>query len=126
MFERSQEINEKDSKVYFSNNTERVYVVDRIEIAEKCYKTEMVIVAEMGNNDLLQFCQIEKMFVINKEVHFVINLFKTIYFDSHVYAYKVKKSNIFLCKNPNMFPDINPCLLVEIDDCTFIMPKYLL
>ena len=47
VFEPSQEINDKDRKVYFSNNIEKIYVVVCIEIAEKFYKTKMVIVAEM-------------------------------------------------------------------------------
>lgn len=108
-----------------STESEKIVCTDVIEVEEKDYHVGMVLVIELGVDNLISFGEITKIFLKNNDdVSFLFDKIECLDFDEHRNAYNVKKTSL---KKYEELPEINPCYFIKIDETTqeaFIIAPY--
>ncbi|KAJ8665977.1 hypothetical protein QAD02_007639 [Eretmocerus hayati] len=86
----------------------------------------MLLVSEMGDDDLLTFGVIKNLYIVGENVMLLLQPYTNIYFDSRMHAYHVGGRDVRILKNANDLPDIHPCTLLLSDGLHNAIPDYIL
>lgn len=125
-------IDSYDRSVYFpdSGETDNIICTDKIEAEGYYFKIGMVLVTAMGDDDLLSFGRISKIFIKNKEVSFLFeNLDLINHFDYHLNAYCVEETKKVTHKKFKDVPEINACYFIKTENSrneAYVVPPYVL
>lgn len=130
-FESAECIGVVDRKIYFREaaKDDEILTLSHVNRNGVDYSVDGIFVLEMGDNDLLNFGKIQKIFLKNgSEIYLVMKryLSSTTSFDDHFHAYKVREMQTCFRKNVMDLPDIHPCLIHKVDDQLYIATKYIL
>lgn len=113
-FQSSEAIDASTKRKWFPNSgiEDEIVEVQNVTVKGNFYAQGSCVVAEMGGNDLLNFAQIERIFIKNKvDVFVVCRMFKHIKDDEHYCAHVDKAFGPYKLKNVSELPNIHPCLL---------------
>lgn len=118
-----------DRKVYFQDSAELDEIISVNHVIHNGidYADSMILVLQMGENDILRFGKVEKIFVKNKKDIFL--LMRKYFsaqsnFDEHYHAYLVTDSKKFVLKKSCDLPNTHPCIMHNIKDNCYIATKY--
>lgn len=124
LYESKTEIDIRDKMMYFPNITENIFSTNSVELKDILYEVNMVFVLEMNENDQLIFGKIAKIFIVKNEAILLMEPLYNIYFDDHLFGYKVQAGGKLQLKNVSDLIDIQPCTFIEKE--SLVIPKYVL
>lgn len=129
-FEHFENLDEDNKIKYFPCSTadEEVIRTRHAQLDGINYEIDMILVTNMqGNNDLPIFGRIKDIFITQNKLYLLMQLFKSVYFDDHFYAYNVEKcTSRFILKDAKLLPDEHQCLLVKYQGSLYVATKYIL
>ena len=128
VFQNDGLIDRVDRKKYLPHieSSQDIYSTKNVEVNGIEYNLDTVLVVEMSDNELPVFGQIVDIFITDKTAYLLLKLFRCIYFDDHLYAYRVEQRDKVIVKKTIEIPDIHPCIIVEKHTFLFIVTRYIL
>lgn len=109
----NKEVCDQFLKIKYFKDSDLIFKTNKITFNDVKYAKGMIVVAEIGENGLLNFGEIDVFFLKENEVFAVLKLIKSLYFDDHYNAYNVYKDEKTVFISLNELPNIQPCTLIE-------------
>ena len=127
IFHNTNNIDQLNRIIYFPNcENENIISTNQVTFRGIDYKINMILVVNIGDNDLLEFGQVLEIFVKENCIYLLIKIISSICFNEHYYAYNVSFTSTRILKNICELPDVHPCLLIQKNNSLFIATKYIL
>lgn len=94
----------------------QMYETERLTYKGCDYAVGMILVCELGIDDIVNVAKILDIFFQKDEVFFKLKRFRTLYYDDNYGAYLVEESQSIFRKNHKELPDVHPCLWAQKAD----------
>lgn len=122
------EIDFRDKAAFWPNikKDEKIFSTDSVNFNGIDYKSGMIYVLKLGDNNLPLFGEIVDIHLKENHVFLLLQQYQSVIFDDHYFAYDVVPQIKKILKPIDEIPDIHPCMMIKKKKRMFIITRYIL
>lgn len=117
--ERTRNINFPDSKF-----DEKIFSTESVTYKGINYVIDLLIITEIGNDDILVFSRIKNIFIRNGEIYLLLKRFQTLQYDDNFNARLLQNRETFILKNQKDLSDFPPCFTAVKNGNLYVITQY--